>query len=34
MASRMLHYILAVEIGEKVEVKDMNRFILGSKILK
>ena len=32
MASRMLHYILAVEIANKVSISDMNRFVIGSLI--
>ena len=32
MASRMLHYILAVEIANNVMINDMNRFIVGSLI--
>lgn len=32
MASRMLHYILAVEIANNVPIRDINRFIIGSLI--
>lgn len=32
MASRMLHYILAVEVAKNVVIQDMNRFIVGSLI--
>ncbi len=32
MASRMLHYILAIEIAKNVMVNDMNRFVVGALI--
>ena len=32
MASRMLHYILAIEITKNVMVNDMNRFVVGALI--
>lgn len=32
MASRMLHYILAIEIANRVVISDMNRFVIGSLI--
>lgn len=32
MASRMLHYILAIEIANNVMVNDVNRFVVGALI--
>lgn len=32
MASRMLHYILAIEIAKNVMLNDMNRFVVGTLI--
>lgn len=30
MPSRMIHYIIAEEIGKELEIRDMNRFKIGS----
>lgn len=30
MASRMLHYVVALELLQKLKIKDKNRFLVGA----